>query len=72
MNFSLSSLMVGLVVSTVGYAFFGWGRRQQRASAIVGGLALMAFPYFVPGVGWTIAIAIALLGLLALALKLGL
>jgi predicted membrane protein len=42
-----SSLLWGLLFSSIGLGFFVYGRRQKKVVPLVSGLALMIFPYFV-------------------------
>ncbi len=72
MSFDPASLFVGIFIGIVGFAVFLYGKRQSRAPHLIGGIALMAFPYFVSGIPLTVGIAVAVLGLLALSVKLGL
>jgi hypothetical protein len=72
MDMDTASLVASLIVSSVGFVVFGYGKRQQRVPQIVVGLVLMAFPYFVPSVPVMAGIAAALLGGLWLAIRFGL
>jgi hypothetical protein len=42
-----SSLLWGLLFSSIGLGFFVYGRRQRAVAPLACGLALMVFPYFV-------------------------
>lgn len=66
-----SSLMASLMVSTIGYAVFLFGKRERRAPQLMGGLVLMVFPYFVDSALLMLVIAAALLLGLWLAVRLG-
>jgi hypothetical protein len=66
-----SSLIAGLVVSSIGYVLFSYGRKMTRPPHLLGGLILMVFPYFVPGVPWMLALGAVLCALVWLAVKLG-
>jgi hypothetical protein len=70
-NFDLSSLVCGLIVSSVGFVLFQYGRKMSRAPHVAAGLALLVFPYFVPGVLLMFGIAAVLCGLLLLAVRAG-
>jgi hypothetical protein len=63
MDFNVPSLLAGLFVSSVGYVLFSYGRKASRPPHMLGGLLLMAFPYFTPGALWTLGIG-ALIGAL--------
>ena len=39
-------LFVSLLTSAVGFALFKYGRKQERLPQVIGGLALMLYPYF--------------------------
>jgi hypothetical protein len=44
---SSASLLWGLLFGAIGMGYFVYGKRQGRGIALVSGIALMAFPYFV-------------------------
>ncbi len=46
--FDAGTLLLSLVASGVGLAFFTYGRRAQRIPQVVAGLLLMIYPYFTP------------------------
>jgi hypothetical protein len=71
LNFDASSIIAGLVVSSVGFVFFSYGKKMSRPPQMVGGLLLMIFPYFVPGVLWMLAIAALMCALIWLAVQQG-
>jgi hypothetical protein len=50
MDFSVSSLVAGFIFGVFGIYIFNFGRKQQRASLIVTGLAMMVYPYFISNV----------------------
>lgn len=72
MDLETSSLVASLIVSSIGFVVFVYGKRQQRVPQIVVGLVLMGFPYLVPGVLVMASIAAVLLLGLWLAIRLGL
>lgn len=47
--------------SLIGFAALVYGRRQRRGSALLFGIALMVYPYFVYNVWALVGIGIALL-----------
>jgi hypothetical protein len=55
-----STLLWGLLFSSIGFGFFLYGRKQRAAVPMVCGLAMMIYPYFVPNVLALIAIGIVL------------
>jgi hypothetical protein len=56
LNIDASSLIAGLAVSSVGFVLFSYGKKMSRPPQMVGGLLLMVFPYFIPGVAWMLAV----------------
>ena len=72
MDLSAGDLFASLLVSTVGFAIFAYGKKQQRIPHLACGVLMMAFPYFVPGLVPMLAIAGGLIGLTVLASKRGL
>jgi hypothetical protein len=66
-----SSLIAGLFVSSVGFVLFSYGKKMSRPPQMVGGLLLMVFPYFVPGVLWMLAIGAVLCALIWVAVQRG-
>jgi hypothetical protein len=63
--------MVSLLVSSIGFVSFAYGKKQQRFPQMLVGVALMVFPYFVASVPLMLAIAGALIGALVVMLKVG-
>jgi hypothetical protein len=71
MSFDPASLLVSLLVSSVGFVGFVYGKRQSRAVHMVAGAILMIYPYFVPNVWLMGGIGVGLIGLWVLAVRLG-
>jgi len=59
----MSSLLWGLLFSSVGLGFFLYGKKQQAVVPLFCGLALMVFPYFVSNTILLVAIGFALIAL---------
>lgn len=47
---STSFLLLSVVFSSLGMGYFIYGKRQGKTSALLGGIALMVYPYFVKSV----------------------
>lgn len=45
-----TKLMISVLVSAIGMGYIIYGRKQMKASALVAGIALCIYPYFIPGV----------------------
>jgi hypothetical protein len=71
LDIDASSLIAGLFVSSVGFVLFSYGKKMSRPPQMVGGLVLMVFPYFVPGVLWMLAIGAVLCALIWVAVQRG-
>ena len=71
MNLDASTLIAGFLVSGVGFVLFSYGRKMSRVPQVITGIALMVFPYFVPGVWLVLGIAAALCALLYAATRAG-
>ncbi|MBK7876200.1 MAG: hypothetical protein IPJ77_10665 [Planctomycetes bacterium] len=72
MDFSAGPLITSLVVGSVGFGLYRYGRKAERMPQLLTGVVLMVFPYFVPGVAWMIGIAVGLIGGLVVAVRNGL
>ena len=66
-----NTILAGFTVSTVGFGFFMYGKKQGRAPQIVFGLLSMIYPYFVGGPLLIFGIFAALLALMWVALRTG-
>jgi len=58
-----STLLWGILYGSISMGYFVYGKKQQRALALLSGVALMVFPYFVSNVWLSIVIGIALMAL---------
>lgn len=70
MDLDGGSLVASLIVSSIGFVVFGYGKRLQRLPQVLIGLVLMGFPYFVDNVLWMAGITAALLVGLWIAIRL--
>lgn len=61
-------LLASLLVSSVGFVVFSWGKSAHRVSIMLLGLAMMVYPYFVDALWLMLAIAAGLLAITWLAL----
>jgi hypothetical protein len=58
-----STLLWGLLYGSIGMGYLVYGKRQQRVTALLSGIGLMVFPYFVSNVWISLLIGIALMAL---------
>ena len=71
MDFAPDSIMVSLVVGIVGLALFRYGKKEERAPQLLGGLALMIYPMFVRGAGAMLAVGGGIVAAIVLAISAG-
>jgi hypothetical protein len=71
MDVDANSLLAGMLVSSIGFVLFVYGKKQSRFPQLVVGLVLMVYPYFVPSALLMFGIAVCLLGLLWLGVRAG-
>ncbi|MFT5284840.1 MAG: hypothetical protein ACI8TQ_000999 [Planctomycetota bacterium] len=71
MGLSESSLLASLIVSTIGFGFFSFGKKQSRIPQLVTGIALMIFPYFVEGASLMLGVAMGILAGMYVAIRVG-
>lgn len=71
MNLDLGNILLASLVSLIGLALVGYGRRAVRVPHIVVGLILLVYPYFVGNLAAEVGIAVALVAGLCLVSRLG-
>jgi hypothetical protein len=72
MNLDANALLASLLIGSVGFVSFAYGKKQRRLPQMLVGVGLMVFPYFVSSIPWMFGIAAALIGVLVALLRLGL
>jgi hypothetical protein len=72
MDFDAGSLLSSMLVSSVGFVLFVYGRKMGRPPHILTGIVLLIFPYFVANILAMFAIAAVLCVLLWIAVQRGL
>jgi choline-glycine betaine transporter len=60
---STTSIMWGVLFGSIGMGYLIYGKKQQRGIALLSGVILCAFPYFVPNVYLMILIGIVVMAL---------
>jgi len=60
-----------MLISGVGFVAFVYGKKQSRLPQMLAGVILMAFPYFVSNLWLMVGVAVAVLGAMFLAIRLG-
>ena len=72
LNLDANSLLASLLVGSIGFVAFAYGKKQSRLPQMLVGVALMAFPYFVASASLILGIGAGLLGVLVILVKVGL
>ncbi len=71
MNLDANSLLASMLIGSVGLGLLIYGKKQLRVPQIVVGIALLVYPYFVSNVLVMLGIAVAAIGALWGAIRLG-
>lgn len=71
MNLSPGWLIASLIISSIGLILLNYGRKFARIPQILVGLAMLIYPYFVPGVLANVLVAAGLGAVLWVAVRLG-
>ncbi len=71
MNLDPGSMLLSMLISSVGFVAFVYGKRQERIPQLAAGIVLLVYPYFVSSLLLMALIAVAVLGLMTAAIKLG-
>jgi hypothetical protein len=64
-------LFASLIVSSIGFVLFSYGRKMGRIPQLIVGIAMLVYPYFVPAVVPMLIVAAVLSLGLWLAVRLG-
>jgi len=71
MSLDPTLMFLSLLTSGVGFVLFVYGKKQDRFPQLLGGIALMVYPYFVSTVTWTVAVGAAIVTAVWLAVRQG-
>jgi hypothetical protein len=71
MQFDTSTLLAGLLMSSIGFVLFSYGKKMSRTPHLITGLILLGYAYFISNPVLILIVGAALLGLLWLAVKRG-
>jgi hypothetical protein len=69
--FDANAFLLSMLISGVGFVAFVYGKKQSRLPQMLAGVILMAFPYFVSNLWLMVGVAVAVLGAMFLAIRLG-
>jgi hypothetical protein len=70
-DFSTNSMLVSLVVGTIGLGLFRYGKKQERPPQLLGGVALMVYPLFVTSVAGMLTVGGSIIAAIILAVSAG-
>ena len=56
MNLDPGYLLASMLVSSVGFVLFKYGRKQSRLPHLVFGVLLLVYPYFLTDLGWMLGV----------------
>ncbi|MFO0571821.1 MAG: hypothetical protein U0263_39725 [Polyangiaceae bacterium] len=71
MSFDANSLLVSLLVGSVGFVLLVYGKKMSRIPHMAVGILMLVYPYFIPSALISFLIFVVLSGLLIAAVKLG-
>ena len=60
MHFNLSTIVISLIFSSVGFVYFSYGKKQSNFNLMAVGMILMLYTYFVSSVPVSLIIGILL------------
>jgi hypothetical protein len=58
---TVNSLFVGLIAGVFGMAYFVYGKRRTHLTAMVAGVTLCIYPYFIDSLLWLCVVGVLLL-----------
>ena len=61
MNFDANAFLLSMLIGSVGFVAFVYGKKQSRLPQMLAGLILMGFPYFVSNLWLMLGIAVGVL-----------
>lgn len=56
-----ATIIWGVLFGAVGAGYALYGKRQRNPIALIAGIGLMVFPYFVSGLWWTLIVGAILM-----------
>jgi hypothetical protein len=71
MDFDANTFLLSMLIGSIGFVAFVYGKKQSRLPQMVAGVTLMAFPYFVSNVWVMLAIAVGVLVAMYGAIRVG-
>ncbi|MDP4267644.1 MAG: hypothetical protein Q8880_09455 [Bacteroidota bacterium] len=53
-----TSIFLGMIISTIGLAYFIYGKKAEEFTYLIAGIVLMVYPYLISNVVWTVILGI--------------
>ncbi|WP_173910134.1 amino acid transport protein [Acinetobacter sp. Marseille-Q1618] len=60
---NVSVLLLGVLFSSIGLGYFIYGKKQQHTMALVCGIVLMVYPYFIENITLLIVVGIVVMSI---------
>jgi hypothetical protein len=70
LDFDPTLLIVSLIPSAIGFVLFTYGKKMHRLPQLVGGIALMVYPYFTPTVTTLVSVGMLICAMVWFAVQL--
>lgn len=71
MGLSVAVIVVGFLVSTIGFSLFLYGKKQARVPQLIVGVLLMALPFVLHNALWMAVASVTTVGGMWLAVRMG-
>jgi hypothetical protein len=71
MSFDPNVMLASMLVSSIGFVLFSYGRKQRRLPHALVGVVMLVYPYFVSDIPIMLGVVPALFGLLWLGTHMG-
>lgn len=56
-----TTLFIGVIAGAIGMGYFIYGKRQLRYAAMISGMILCVYPYFIDSVLWLCVVGLVLI-----------
>jgi len=65
MLIAIGEIYWDILISLVGLGFFMYGRKRPDVVALLTGLIIMVYPYFIASLGWSILVGLIIIAVYA-------
>ncbi len=70
-DFTATSFLLSMLIGSIGFVLFVYGKKQSRVPHMGFGFALCVYPFFITSTLWMSVVGVVLVGLFLGLLKLG-